>query len=184
MGRTDEALELASEELAHARRFGSPSVVGRALRVLGTLEREQGVEHLREGVEVLERSTAKLELAFALLALGTALRRGRTPTEAREPLRRALELADRCDAKPLAEQARAELYAAGGRPRRTALTGVESLTASERRVAGLAAEGRTNKEIAQALFVTLKTVELHLSHAYRKLGIRSRRGLSSVLGAP
>ena len=56
-------------------------------------------------------------------------------------------------------------------------TGVESLTASERRVAELAAEGRTNKQIAQALYVTLKTVELHLSNAYRKLGIRSRREL-------
>jgi DNA-binding NarL/FixJ family response regulator len=159
-------------------------VVGRALRVLGTLERAQGVERLRESVALLERSTAKLELAFALSALGAALRRGRTPTEARDPLRRALELAERCGAKPLAEQARAELYAAGGRPRRTALTGIESLTASERRVAELAAEGRTNKEIAQALFVTLKTVELHLSHAYRKLGIRSRRELEGALASP
>jgi DNA-binding CsgD family transcriptional regulator len=184
MGRTDEALALATEELGHACSFGSPSVVGRALRVLGTLERAQGVERLRESVALLERSTAKLELAFALSGLGAALRRGRTPTEARDPLRRALELADRCDAKPLAEQARAELYAAGGRPRRTALTGVESLTASERRVAELAAEGRTNKEIAQALFVTLKTVELHLSHAYRKLGIRSRRELDAALASP
>jgi DNA-binding NarL/FixJ family response regulator len=183
LGRTDEALELAGEELADARRFGAPSVVGRTLRLLGTLEREQGVERLREAVELLEGSTAKLELALALVALGTALRRGRTPTEARDPLRRALELADRCDAKPLAEQARTELHAAGGRPRRSALTGTESLTASERRVAELAAEGRTNKEIAQSLFVTLKTVELHLSHAYRKLGIRSRHGLSAALGA-
>jgi DNA-binding CsgD family transcriptional regulator len=184
LGRVEEALELAGEELAHARRFGSPSVVGRALRVLGTLEREQGADRLRESVELLERSTAKLELAFALCGLGTALRRGRMPTEARNPLRRSVELADRCGAKPLAEQARAELYAAGGRPRRTALTGVESLTASERRVAELAAVGRTNKEIAQALFVTLKTVELHLSHAYRKLGIRSRRQLDRALAPP
>jgi DNA-binding CsgD family transcriptional regulator len=183
MGRTDEALDLLREELAHARRFGAPSAVGRTLRLLGTLEREQGVERLRESVELLERSTAKLELAFALLALGSALRRGRTPTEARGPLGRALELAGRYDAIPLAEQARTELYAAGGRPRRTALAGAESLTASERRVAELAAEGRTNKEIAQSLFVTLKTVELHLSHAYRKLGIRTRHGLSAALGA-
>jgi DNA-binding NarL/FixJ family response regulator len=122
-----------------------------------------------------------LERAFALEALGAALRRGRMPSEAREPLRRALELADRCGAQPLAQQARAELHAAGGRPRRTALGGVQALTASERRVADPAAAGRTNKEIAQALYVTPKTVELHLSNAYRKLGIRSRRELREAL---
>jgi DNA-binding CsgD family transcriptional regulator len=181
LGRTDEAIALAGEELAHARSFGSPSVVGCALRVLGALERERGIERLREAVELLERSTAKLELAFALFALGAALRHQRQPTEARVPLGRALELADRCGAAPLAEQARSELYAAGGRPRRTALSGVESLTPSERRVADLAAEGQTNKEIAQMLYVTLKTVELHLSNAYRKLGIRSRRELGQAL---
>jgi DNA-binding CsgD family transcriptional regulator len=183
LGETEAALELAGEELVHARSFGSPSIVGRALRVLGTLERDRGLEHLRESVELLERSTAKLELAFALTALGAALRRRREPSEAREPLRRALELAVRCGATPLSEQVRSELHAAGGRPRRTALTGVESLTASERRVADLAAEGRTNKEIAQALYVTPKTVELHLSHAYAKLGIRSRRQLDQALAS-
>ena len=109
------------------------------------------------------------------------VRRQRRPTEARGLLRRALELADRCDAAPLAEQARSELYAAGGRPRRTALSGLESLTASERRVADLAAEGRTNKQIAQALYVTPKTVELHLSNTYRKLDIGSRRELGKAL---
>jgi DNA-binding CsgD family transcriptional regulator len=181
LGRTDEAIELVHEELANARRFGSASVVGRSWRVLGTLKGEQGIDDLRQAVELLERSTAKLELAFALAALGATLRRRRRPTEAREPLRRALELADRCGAKPLAGQARSELHAAGGRPRRTALSGVQSLTASERRVADMAAEGRTNNEIAQALFVTLKTVELHLSNAYRKLGIRSRRELGGAL---
>ncbi|HEX2125579.1 MAG TPA: AAA family ATPase [Thermoleophilaceae bacterium] len=181
LGRSEEATALAGEELAHARRFGSPSVVGRSLRVLGTLERERGIDRLREAVELLERSTAKLQLGFALFALGAALRRLRKPSEAREPLRRALELADRCGAGPLAGQARAELYAAGGRPRRTALSGVESLTASERRVAELAAKGGTNKDIAQTLYVTLKTVERHLSSAYGKLGIRSRRELSQAL---
>jgi DNA-binding CsgD family transcriptional regulator len=181
LGRTDEAIALVREELELARRFGSPSVVGRPLRLLGTLEGEGGIDHLREAVDLLERSTAKLELAFALFRLGAALRRGRGPTEAREPLRQALELADRCGAAPLAAQARAELHAAGARPRTTALSGVGSLTASERRVADLAAEGRSNKEIAQELYVTPKTVEVHLSNAYRKLDIRSRRELARVL---
>ena len=181
LGRTDEAVAVAEEELEHARRFGSPSVVGRSLRVLGELERERGIERLREAAELLGRSTARLEQAFALYALGAAMRRGRQPTEAREPLRQALDLAERCGAEPLAEDCRSELHAAGGRPRTTALSGVESLTASERRVSSLAAEGRTNKEIAQALYVTLKTVELHLTHTYRKLGIRSRHELSAAL---
>ena len=97
------------------------------------------------------------------------------------PLRRALELAVACGAGPIEEDARSELYAAGGRPRAAALTGVGSLTASEQRVADLAAAGDGNRDIAQALFVTPKTVETHLSSVYRKLGIRSRRELPAAL---
>jgi DNA-binding CsgD family transcriptional regulator len=139
------------------------------------------VDHLREAVDVLERSTSKSELAAALLALGAALRHARSPSEARAPLRRALELAEGCGADGLAEHVRAELYATGARPRTAALHGAAALTASERRVAELAASDRSNREIAQALYVTPKTVELHLSNAYRKLGIRSRRELGRVL---
>ncbi|MEA2480642.1 MAG: hypothetical protein QOJ07_2564 [Thermoleophilaceae bacterium] len=181
LGRTDEALELARDELRAAERWGAPSTIGMALRVLGTLEREDGIERLERAVEVLERSPARLELAKALAALGGTLRRARRPSDAREPLRRALELADVCGATPLAEHARAELYASGARPRTEALSGVAALTASERRVVDLAAGGQTNRDIAQALFVTPKTVEVHLSNAYRKLGIRSRRDLGSAL---
>ncbi|MGE3138230.1 MAG: AAA family ATPase [Thermoleophilia bacterium] len=181
-GRTAEAVALAGEELAPARRWGAPGTVGRSLRVLGTLEREEGLDHLHEAVALLEASPARLEQARALLALGSALRRSGRRRDARPPLLRALELADRCGAPRVAETARTELYAAGARPRTPALAGAEALTASERRVAALAAEGRTNKEIAQALFVTLKTVEVHLSHAYRKLGIASRRELGAALG--
>ena len=83
----------------------------------------------------------------------------------------------------LAGHARSELYATGARPRHSALSGVESLTASERRVAVLAAAGQTNRDIAQALFVTPKTVEVHLSNTYRKLGIRSRRELAGALAS-
>src|SRR6185295_7525350 len=111
------------------------------------------------------------------------LRRERRPSDAREPLRRALEIADGCAADSLVEHIRSELYATGARPRTTALGGVDALTASERRVATFAAEGQSNRDIAQALFVTPKTVEVHLSNAYRKLGIRSRRELAGVLAA-
>jgi DNA-binding NarL/FixJ family response regulator len=134
-------------------------------------------------VEVLEGSRARHELAKALADLGAALRRDRRPSDAREPLRRALELADACGADGLVEHVRSELYASGARPRSTAASGVDALTASERRVAAFAAEGQSNRDIAQALFVTPKTVEVHLSNAYRKLGIRSRRELATALDA-
>ena len=149
--------------------------------MLGTILQGDGTEHLEEACSLLEGAPARLEHAKALAAVGGVLRRARRPTEAREPLRRALELADSCGAQPLADHVRAEIYASGGRPRTTALRGVLALTASERRVADLAAEGQTNRDIAQALYVTPKTVEVHLSNAYRKLGIESRRELPRAL---
>ncbi|HZO04773.1 MAG TPA: AAA family ATPase [Solirubrobacterales bacterium] len=179
--RTDEGIELAREQLEVARAFGAPRWTGRALRVLGTLERDDGIEALRESVAVLEGSTARLEQAKALAALGSGLRRARQPSEAREPLRQALEQAGICGATALSEQVRTELHATGSRPRNDALSGVGSLTPSERRVADLAAAGNTNREIAQQLYVTPKTVEVHLSNTYRKLGIRSRRELERAL---
>jgi DNA-binding CsgD family transcriptional regulator len=180
-GRTAEALADATGEVELARQFGAPRALGRALRILGTVSPGDGVGHLREAADVLAKSPARLEYARALAALGSALRRGRRPAEAREPLRQALDLATACGADALAQQARTELYAAGARPRREVRHGVESLTPSERRVADMAADGAANKLIAQSLFVTPKTVELHLSSAYRKLGIRSRRELAAAL---
>jgi DNA-binding NarL/FixJ family response regulator len=129
----------------------------------------------------LEGSQAELERARALTDLGAALRRAGNRSEAQDTLRLALDLAHRCGALSTAERARAELTAAGARPRRAALTGFDALTASERRVAELACEGLTNREIAQALFVTVKTVEWHLGNTYGKLGIASRRELKTVL---
>jgi DNA-binding CsgD family transcriptional regulator len=181
LGRRDEAIALTESELADARRWGAPGTVGPSLRALGVLRGD--VDMLQEAVTVLERSHARLEHAKALADLGSALRRERRGTDARDPLRRALELADACSADALVEHIRAELYATGARPRTTALGGVDALTASERRVAAFAAEGQSNRDIAQALFVTPKTVEVHLSNAYRKLGIRSRRELAGVLAA-
>jgi DNA-binding CsgD family transcriptional regulator len=181
LGRREEGIPLVEDELARARQSGAPGAIGHALRVLGELKGEDGVGDLRESVDVLERSVRRLERAKALASLGAALRRARQPTEAREPLRLALELADACGAQPVVDMARTELYATGARPRTEAASGVGALTASERRVATLAAEGNSNRDIAQALFVTPKTVEVHLSNAYRKLGIRSRRELPAEL---
>jgi DNA-binding NarL/FixJ family response regulator len=182
LGRRDEAIALAESELTDARQWGAPGTLGPSLRVLGLLRGD--VSLLEEAVSVLEGSHARLEHAKALADLGGALRRERRQTEARDPLRRALELADACSADALVEHVRSELYATGARPRTTALGGVEALTASERRVAAFAAEGQSNRDIAQALFVTPKTVEVHLSNAYRKLGIRSRRDLAGALAGP
>ena len=181
LGRQPEALVLATEELEIAREWGSPGTVGRSLRVLGVVERGAGLDHLKEACELLAGVPARLEQAKALAALGEALRRERRPTEAREPLRQALELAEICGATALVERTRAEIYATGARPRTTALHGLRSLTASERRVADLAADGLSNRDIAQALYVTPKTVEVHLSSAYRKLDIGSRRELPGAL---
>ena len=183
LGRTEEALELAREELPHAQRWGAPSTVAQTQRVIGTLERDDGIERLREAAATVAGTPARLEYAKCLAALGGALRRARQPTEAREPLREALELAFVCGAPRLADEVRTELNAAGVRPRTEALSGPAALTAKERKVASLAAEGQTNRDIAQTLYVTPKTVEVHLTNAYRKLGIRSRRELSEALAA-
>jgi DNA-binding NarL/FixJ family response regulator len=125
---------------------------------------------------------ARLEYAKALVSLGTALRLARRPTDARGPLRRGLELAAALGAAALVTHARHELRAAGARPRSTALTGPAALTPAERRITERAAAGETNRAIAESLFVTSKTVELHLRNAYRKLGVSSRRELPGKLG--
>ncbi len=155
-----------------------------ALRAVGTVETPaRGIALLQEAVGVLERSPCRVELAHALLELGSALRRTRHRARAREHLRTALDLTHRCGAMGLANRAKQELAATGARPRRAILAGVESLTASERRVAELAARGLSNPEIAQQLFVTRKTVETHLGHVYQKLDIDSRAQIAEALRA-
>jgi DNA-binding CsgD family transcriptional regulator len=185
LGRNEEARALAEEELALARRWGDPHAIGASLRVLGLVEGgKTGIELLREAVELLAGSEARLEHAHALVDLGAALRRANQRTEARERLREGVDLARTVGALGLAERANDELAATGARPRRVIQTGLDALTASERRVAQLAADGMSNKEIAQTLFVTIKTVEVHLSHAYRKLEISSRAQLDTALLTP
>jgi DNA-binding CsgD family transcriptional regulator len=180
-----EALTLAEEELELAQISELPRSVGVALRATGLLAPDltHGVDLLGESVAVLERSPARLEQARSLVALGSTMRRSGRPIQAREPLEQGLELASACGAQRLARQAQSELLGAGGR-RRTDLLGGAALTASERRVAQLAASGASNAEIAQSLFVSLKTVETHLAHTYAKLGLAgagSRRRLAALL---
>ncbi len=180
----EEAEELATAELQAARAFGAPRAIAIALQALAVVARgDAQIELLREAVDVLDGSPARLERARATVGLGAALRRQGHNREAREVLRDGLDQARRCGADALSERASEELRTAGARPRRDALRGRDALTASEARVARMAADGMTNREIAEALFVVLRTVETHLTSVYRKLEIGSRAELGPALAA-
>ena len=183
LGEPEQACELAESMIVHAERWGAPATIAQVLRARAVAaEGAARVELLHEAVAVLDGSPRRFQRAEALSELGTALRRQHRGVEAREPLREALELARRCGAARLARRTQEELLASGERVRRHSPIGAESLSPAERRVAELAATGLTNRRIAQDLFVTVKTVEAHLSACYDKLGIRSRRQLPSALG--
>jgi DNA-binding CsgD family transcriptional regulator len=178
----EEAVALVETELDQARTIGQPRATGVALRARALLsEKDDQIELLRQAVTTLQASPSRLEQARALVDLGAAIRRAGRRSDAREALRRGLDLAAACGASALAARAREELVAAGARPRRERLSGPEALTASERRVARMAAEGMTNREIAQALFVTMKTVAMHLTRTYEKLDVGGRAQLPAAL---
>jgi DNA-binding CsgD family transcriptional regulator len=182
IGDHDSALSLADDELTLTRQVNTSRALGVALRARGLVApRGADLAHLSEAVNVLSGSPAVLEHARARVDLAAALRRGGRRADARRLLYDALDQATRCGASALAERAGEELLAAGARPHRSRTSGPESLTPSERRVARLAADGQSNPEIAHALFLTRRTVETHLTHAYRKLGISSRERLADAL---
>jgi DNA-binding CsgD family transcriptional regulator len=181
-GRHNEARALAADELRRAQSFGAPRAIGIALRAKALVgPPADRLDGLAAAVDVLGQSQARLEHARVLLDFGAARRAAGQRTAAREPLLEALALTARCGAKALERRARAELAAIGLRPRTTHRSGADALTPSERRVVELAAAGGTNRAIAQALFVTEKTVETHLGRAFRKLDVSSRRQLPDVL---
>jgi DNA-binding CsgD family transcriptional regulator len=183
----DTARALAAEELERARGFGQPRGIGVALRVCGLLRGgADGIALLAESTEALRTSPARLELARALYDLGATRRRAGQRTAAREPLREALSLAQECGASLLAGRVHEELAATGVHLRRDCLSGPGALTPSERRVAELAAQGLTNREISQTLFISVKTVGTHLGHIYDKLdlqGPEARQRLATMLDA-
>jgi DNA-binding CsgD family transcriptional regulator len=184
-GERVQALRLARDELELARRWDTPRTIGVALRGLGLVERhDAGLDRLQQAADLLKHSPARLEHAHTLALLGTRLAQAGRSAQARLPLEQAMDLAHACGATTLADNARSELRALGYRPRRFATTGAEALTAGERRVAEMAATGMTNREIAQALFVSTSTVETHLRHAYQKLGIARRCALRDSLPTP
>jgi DNA-binding CsgD family transcriptional regulator len=183
IGERRQATELAEKVMPPARRWAAPSTVAHALRTVAAAHGgDEGVRRLEEAVALMAGSPRRLQHAQAYCDLGAALRVEGCRVDARPPLREALELARRCGAVRLAKRAREELEATGETVRRYKPIGAESLTPRERRAAELAASGMTNRQIAQSLFVTVKTVESHLSAAYDKLDIDSRQGLAAALG--
>jgi len=181
LGHVEIARRLALDDVAHAERKEAAVPTGVALRVLGEVTADDPVPLLQRSVDVLRTTQARLELGRALVALGSALRRAGRRVEARGVLAEGRLEATRCGASVLAQRAEEELAAAGGRPRRLEISGAGALTASERRVCELAVAGLRNRDIAQRLFIAPKTVEVHLSRAYRKLGVGGREELPGAL---
>ncbi|MGW2615548.1 AAA family ATPase [Streptomyces sp. NPDC001500] len=182
LGNAQEALTLAAEELRLARVWGTPRTLGRALRVLGRATRgRRGLELGAEAVAVLRGSPAEAELVSSLLAHGRQLTDAGDRGRGREHLREGAERAERLGNVRLLTQAEHALRSAGARRTTPAHTGSAALTGSERRIAELAAEGRTNTEIGELLHLARRTVETHLTSTYKKLGIRRRGELREAL---
>jgi DNA-binding NarL/FixJ family response regulator len=172
------------EEIRLAQRYDVPIALGVALRRRAMTERgQEALDTLRQAIAALETTEAKLELAHAHAGLGRGLRRAGQRVDARHHLTISLDLAHRCGASGIEAEIRQELTAAGARPRRPALSGVESLTPTELRVAQLAAQGGSNRGIAEMIFVSRNTVAWHLRNVYRKLQIDSREQLTRVVEA-
>lgn len=183
-GRHDEAIELADQDVAYARRAGTPRALGIAMRARA-LSHPGGPDpdELAAAADLLASTPGRVEHAKSLVELGACLRRRGRRADARSPLAQGYETATRAGANTLAERARVELVASGARPRRPLMHGRDALTGSEQRTAEMAATGLSNTEIAQALFVTRKTVEKHLGNAYLKLAISGRDELPRALNA-
>ncbi|MGD3112339.1 AAA family ATPase [Streptomyces sp. YGL11-2] len=180
LGEVASARTLAGQELDLARSCRIPRALGVALRASGTaIGGAQGLDLLAEAVSVLDATPARLELACALHDFGAALMRRDDKPGARQALRRGLDLAAGCGATTLAARLEQRLHLAGGRVGRPG--GIRVLTAGEERVSALAAQGYSNKEIAERLVVSLRTVETHLTGAYRKLGIPGRPYLAAAM---
>jgi ATP/maltotriose-dependent transcriptional regulator MalT len=186
-GDAKAAAELARAHVELARQTGSPYAMAGALRALAAVDAgPDRIQHLFRARAVLagtvaERLTAQIDTDLAGLLLLT-----HSPDEQRALalLRSAEEHSGRQELWPLQSRVRRLLERLGEQPRKVQTEAMAALTVSERRVARMAADGLTNRQIAGELVVTVKAVEWHLSHVYRKLGISSRASLASTLGAP
>lgn len=181
-GKADEAQTLIDEDIALAKKFGLNTTLGAALRAKALCGPKPDVELLSEAVQILDTPEGSpLELARALLDLGSAQRRGGQRLQSRDALRQALDLAHHSGALAVKRRAHEELLASGARPRRPVLQGADALTPSEQRIASLMAEGKTSRNIAESLYLTLSTVEWHRRNIYRKLDVGSRDELKDAL---
>ena len=182
MGDRDRAAAEARREVAIRRRYGPDRPLAEALRRAASfVPAREGVLLLEEAALLAESRPSRPVLARVLASYGMALRRADRASEGRDVLARAADLASEMGMERLFGRMRDELLVSGGRPRRARRTGPTSLTESQRQVATLAAEGLTNREVAERLFVTIKTVETHLMAVYRKLGISTRGQLAEAL---
>lgn len=184
VGECEHARAYLEQYQDRAQRAASPWALATAARCRGLLAAADG--DLDAALAALERALAEhdrmrcpFEHGRTLLALGSIRRRSRHKRAARDALEQALGIFDELGASTWAQHARAELDRISGRR-----PGSSELTATEQRVAALAARGLANKEIAAALHMSVHTVEAHLSRTYRKLGIRSRAALATRLAAP
>jgi DNA-binding CsgD family transcriptional regulator len=180
LGELERARGYLAAYEANAGRLGSSWAIAAASRCRGLFEAAEGhvdraIDAFETSLSQLERNPYPLERARTLLCLGTVRRQAQQKKAAREALDQALAIFDELGARLWAEKARAELRRISGRAPAS-----DELTETERRVAELAASGHTNKEIAAELFMGVSTVEAHLSHIYRKLGVR-RAGLAGRL---
>jgi DNA-binding CsgD family transcriptional regulator len=183
-GRLEEAAIRATELEASGRQRDRPWPLATGARSRGLVLAAQGrsaeaMEALDEAVAHHARLQQPFEFGRTLLARGAVLRRARQKRSARDSLEQSAAIFDRLGAQLWAARARAEATRIGGRA-----PAASDLTPTEQRVVELAIEGLTNREIAGQLFMSVKTVERHLSHAYGKLGVRTRRELARKLSSP
>ena len=183
LARVDEAAELLDWYEANAQRLARRSALGVSWRCRGLLAAAAG--RIDDALDAFGRALAEhdmvplpIDRARTLLAFGATLRRAKRKADARRALEEAAAAFESLGASAYTARARSELERIGGRP-----PSKGRLTATERQIAELVAEGRSNKEVAATLFVSVKTVEANLSRTYAKLGIRSRTGLARHLGA-
>ena len=179
-GALDEARKLLPEFLAQVPGNANPLPAARAARCQGIVAAEDYDPHFRTAIHLQEQSGHAFQHARSLLCYGERLRRAQRRRDARIQLRASIETFDLLDARPWADRARAELRASG-ETISAGGAGGDRLTPQELQIALLVTQGRTNAEIGRAIFLSTRTVEFHLSRAYRKLGISSRTELASRL---
>lgn len=182
LGDVRHARDLIADAVEIAEAFGAPRARAQTLRVKARFDGgAAGLRQLEQAHSMISVSGAALEQAKVLVEYGAALHRTGRDQAARACLRQGIDLADRLGARRVSRWGLAALLSSGGRPRRMRTTGPAALTPAERRVVKLASAGATNREIADMLVVTRKTVEWHLSKAFVKLNVRSREQLSAVM---